>query len=73
MGLVKQAYDVGRKLAAHDRLAIGAMVSMSVVIAGAVAGAQVSNAIQSGQKVVTDKGWECIMNEAKRTAFCRLP
>lgn len=73
MGLVKSAYDVGRKLAAHDRLVIGAMVSMSVVASGFIAGVMVSNAIQSGRQAVTTDGWQCLVNEAKRTAFCRLP
>lgn len=73
MGLVKSAYDVGRKLAAHDRLVIGAMVSMSVVASGCIAGMMVSNAIQSGRQAVTTEGWQCIVNKDKGTAFCRLP
>lgn len=71
--IVAAAYRVGRKMAQHDRLVIGSMVALSIVVASIVAGLLVSNAIRSYPSCHTKEGWSCKINSDTRIAICRLP
>jgi hypothetical protein len=70
MGLVKRAYEIGRKIAKHDRLFIALIFSCATFFGLLILGFLISQAIVSQRVYVTNEGWKCVPTKLEHKVFC---
>jgi hypothetical protein len=72
MGLVNRAYEIGRKIAKHDRLFIALIFSCATFFGLLILGFLISQAIVSQRVYVTSEGLECHPTRSPDYKLCKF-